>query len=109
MHPQTQKPQNVESAETAKTAISNNAAFSRRRWQPSKVFERKDPFAVRKGGRLSDRGNKSQSRSKSRTISPKRRVNVNDEVPKKRPVTTLYLCSKLSFLNGQFKHQAYQN
>ena len=48
-----------------------------------KVFERKDPSTERKGGRISDRGNKIQSCSKSRTIPPKRRLNVNNEVPKR--------------------------
>ena len=51
--------------------------------QALKVFDRQDPFTERKGrkGRKFDRGD-SQSRSKSRTISPKRRINVNNEVPK---------------------------
>ena len=43
----------------------------------------KDPSAERKGGRISNRGDRSQCRSKSRTISQKRRLNVNDEVAKR--------------------------
>ena len=47
---QKQKSQNVENAEKEKIAISSNAEISRSRGQPSKVFERKDPSAERKGG-----------------------------------------------------------
>ena len=79
---QKKKSQNVENAEKGKSAISSNAIASRCRGQPLKVIERKDPSAERKAGRLSDRGDRSQSRSKSRTISPKRRLNMNNEVPK---------------------------
>ena len=45
-----------------------------------KVVERKDPSAERKDRRVSDRGDRSQNRSKSRTFSPKRHLNANCEV-----------------------------
>ena len=80
---QKQKPQNVENPEKGNSAISSNAIASRCRGQLLKVIERKDPSAECKAGRLSDRGDRSQSRSKSRTISPKRRLNMNNEVHKR--------------------------
>ena len=61
---QNRKSQNVENAEKGKPAISSNAIASRCRGQPLKVIERKDASAERKTGRLSDRGDRSQSRSK---------------------------------------------
>ena len=70
--------------QTAKgnTVISNDPVASRIcRGQPSKVIERKDPSTDRKGGRVSDRGERSHSRSKSRSFSPKRHLNANCEVP----------------------------
>ena len=45
------------------------------------VIERGDPSADRKDRRVSDRGDRSQSRSKSRTFSPKQHLNANCEVP----------------------------
>ena len=78
------KPNSQNVVQTAKenTVISNNPMASKIcRGQPSKVNERKDPSTDRKGGRVSDRGDRSQSRSKSRTISPKRHLNSNCEVP----------------------------
>ena len=46
-----------------------------------KKVERKDPSTERKDRRRRDRVDRSQSRSKSRTFSPKRHLNANCEVP----------------------------
>ena len=51
------------------------------RGQPSKIIERKNPSTDRKNGRVNDRGDRSQIRSKSRTFSPKRNLDANCEVP----------------------------
>ena len=78
------KPNSQNVVQTAKgdTVISNDPVASRIcRGQPSKINERKDPSTNRKGGRVSDRGDRSQSRSESRTFSPKRHLNANCEVP----------------------------
>ena len=76
------KSQNFVQIAKGNTVISNDPVASRIfRGQPSKVNERKHPSTDRKGGRVSDRGDRSQSRSKSRTFSPKRHLNANCEVP----------------------------
>ena len=64
-----------------KTAITSNALVPQNRGQPLKSLERKEHSIERKGGLLSGRGDGTQSRSNSRTISQKRRPNVNNEVP----------------------------
>ena len=77
------KPNSQNVVQTAKgnTVISNDPVASRiSRGQPSNVNEHKDPSTDRKGGRVSDRGDRSQSRSKSRTFSPKRHLSANCEV-----------------------------
>ena len=51
------------------------------RGQFSKVIERKDLSTDCKGGRVSDRGDRNQKSSKSRTFSPKRHLNANCDVP----------------------------
>ena len=51
------------------------------RGQPPKVIARKDPSTNRKDRRVSGRGDRSQSRSKSRTFSPERHLNANCELP----------------------------
>ena len=79
---QKQNLQNVVQTAKGNTVISSDPVASRTcRGKPLKVIERKDPSTNRKGGRVSDRGDRSQSRSKSRTFSPKRHLNVNCKVP----------------------------
>ena len=51
------------------------------RGQPPKVIARKDPSTNRKDRRVSGRGDRSQSRSKSKTFSPERHLNANWELP----------------------------
>ena len=93
--------------QTAKgeTLISSDLVASRICRGPTlKVIERKDPSTNRKGGRISDRGDKSPSRSKSRTFSPKRLLNLNCEVPNSVSRFDSLLSNNLSCPNGQFKH-----
>ena len=62
------------------TAITSDPVASRIcRGRPLKVIERKDPSTERKGRKVSDRGDRSQSRSKSKPTSPKRHPNANSE------------------------------
>ena len=63
-----------------KTTIPTNAVASRCRGQPLQVVEKKDISTERNGRRLNDRGDRIQSRSKSRTFSAKRHLNSNCEV-----------------------------
>ena len=79
---QKQNSQNVVQTAKRNTVLSNDPVASRNcRGKPSKVIKRKDPSTDRKGGRVSDRVDRSQSRSKSRTFSLKRHLNANCEVP----------------------------
>ena len=62
------------------TAITSDPVASRIcRGRPLKVIERKDPSTERKGRKVSDRGDRSQSRSNSKPTSPKRHPNANSE------------------------------
>ena len=79
---QKQNLQNVVQTAKGNTVISSDPVASRTcRGKPLKVIEQKDPSTNRKGGRVSDRGDGSQSRSKSGTFSLKRHLNVNCKVP----------------------------
>ena len=81
MNIRNQTSQNVVKTEKRDTAISSDAVASRSRGKPLKRVERKDPSTERKDRRINDRGDRSQSCSKSRTFSPKRHLNANCEVP----------------------------
>ena len=81
MNVQNQTSQNVVKTEKRDTAISSDAVASRNGGKPLKKVERKDRSTERKDRRISDRGDGSQSGSKSRTFSPKRHLNANCEVP----------------------------
>ena len=79
---QKQNSQNAVQTAKGNTVISNDPLVSILcRGRPSKIIERKEPSTNRKGGRVSDRGDRSQSCSKSRTFPPKRHLNANCEVP----------------------------
>ena len=71
----------VKTAEANTVISSDPVASGICKGQPLKVIARKDPSTNRKDRRVSDRGDRSQSRSKSRTFSPKRHLNANREVP----------------------------
>ena len=79
---QTQNSQIVVKTAGANTVISTDPVASGScRGHSLKVIARRDPSANCKDRRVSDRGDRNQSRSKSRTFSPKRHLIANCEVP----------------------------
>ena len=62
------------------TAITSEGVASRSRGQSLKVVKKTVRSTDHKGRHLSDRDDRIQSRSKSRTLSQKRHLNANSEV-----------------------------